>query len=258
MDPLKIFIGWDSRDRAAYDVLKFSIEKNTFNKIKIIPLNHKELRRQGYFSRPWLVEPQTGDMIDLVDKRKFSTEFSHTRFLVPELCKHQGWAVYMDCDMLVRCNIKELLELKDESKAVMVVKHNHKPKQERKDTGEPQQRYHRKNWSSMVLWNCGHPSNKQASIFTVNTRAGSWLHGFEWLNDLEIGALPSYFNWIEGSTPIEDVPPKIIHFSQGGPWQTGKRDIMFSDEWWRYYKLYNDDMPLPYMDISTINYKELA
>ena len=54
-EPLKIFIGYDGSERIAYDVLKYSIEKNTRANIKIIPLYHKELRRQGFFQRPWRI-----------------------------------------------------------------------------------------------------------------------------------------------------------------------------------------------------------
>src|SRR5688572_18495220 len=120
---LTVFIGWDGREKIAYEVCKHSIEKHTKHNVKIVPLYHKELRRQGFFSRPWETEAMTGNMRDLIDGRPFSTEFSHTRFLVPALMKYKGWALFMDCDMVVRCDIQEVFSHIDNKFAAMCVKH---------------------------------------------------------------------------------------------------------------------------------------
>src|SRR3990167_4847378 len=114
VSPLKIFIGYDTREKIAYDVLEYSIKKNTKTPTVIYPLYHKELRRQGYFGRPWETEGLTGNWRDIIDGRPFSTEFSHTRFLIPELCGYKGWALFMDCDMIFRCNIKSVFDFADD------------------------------------------------------------------------------------------------------------------------------------------------
>lgn len=257
MGELKVFIGWDSREKAAYEVLKHSIEKQTFSKPKLIPLYHKELRRQGFFKRPWLTGAMDGNHIDLIDQRPFSTEFSHTRFLVPALMKYQGWALFMDCDMLFKCDIKEIFEHCDDRYAVMCVKHNQKIDKQEKMDGSPQQSYYRKNWSSFMLFNCGHRLNKELTPEVVNTATGGWLHGFEWLPDEAIGPLPDYYNWIEGSSPnIER--PRVIHYTMGGPWFSSYQDVMYADEWWRMYESFHDQSPPdPSDELLNVDYRDV-
>ena len=84
MEPLKIFVGWDSREDIAFQVCKESIEHHASVPVEIIPLKQKLLRRDGYYTRP-------------VDKLA-STEFTFTRFLIPELAEFKGWALFIDCD----------------------------------------------------------------------------------------------------------------------------------------------------------------
>lgn len=253
MAELTVFIGYDGREKVAYDVCKHSIEMHTTSDIKIIPLYHKQLRQQGFFVRPWLTGGMDGNHQDLIDQRPFSTEFSHTRFLVPALMKFKGWALFMDCDMVARCNIKEVFAHCDNRYAVMCVKHNQKVNNGQKMDGTPQHQYYRKNWSSFVLWNCGHPKNAQLKKEIVNTSTGSWLHGFSWLDDKDIGALPDYYNWIEG-TSRSDIQPRIIHYTLGGPWFSSYKDVMFSETWWDYYKSYSKDLPDPSDAILEVDY----
>lgn len=236
---MKIYIGYDSREKLAYDVCRKSIEHNTAAPLQIIPLAHKELRKQGWFTRPWLTDAYTGNMTDLVDNRPFSTEFSHTRFLVPALCKYQGWALFMDCDMVFDDDIRKLFALCEDKYAVMCVKHNHKPVEQIKMDGVVQTQYHRKNWSSFVLWNCAHPANAKLTPEWISTRPGEELHAFSWLQDHQIGALPAWYNWIEGISPT-NVVPKVIHYTEGGPWFENYNDVKHADIWWKYYKRWLD------------------
>lgn len=236
---MEIYIGWDSREKVAYDVCKKSIEHNTHSKVSIIPLCHKQLRKQGWFTRPWLTNAYTGNMTDMVDGRPFSTEFSHTRFLVPALMQYKGWALFMDSDMVWDADIKHLFSLCDDRYAVMCVKHNHKPLEAEKMDGVPQTSYYRKNWSSFILWNCGHPANKGLTPEMVSTRPGSWLHSFAWLEDMHIGNLPYDYNWIQGVSPSNGVP-KVIHYTEGGPWFDGYKDVIHANVWWKYYRRWLD------------------
>ena len=93
-----VYIGWDDREITAYNVCAYSMKRRVKKPVNIIPLKHRELRKSDYFRRPWLTEATTGHRIDLIDGKKFSTEFSHTRFLVPALQGHQGWALLKDRD----------------------------------------------------------------------------------------------------------------------------------------------------------------
>lgn len=256
MSELKIFIGWDDREKTAYEVCKFSIEKHTRSDVKIIPLYHKELRKQGYFQRPWLTRATDGNRIDLIDDKPFSTEFSHTRFLIPELMKFKGWALFLDCDMLFRCDVKEIFDLIDHRYAAMVVKHRQPVKKALKMDGSIQQAYPRKNWSSFMLINCEHPSNAILKKEIVNSATGTWLHGLSWLQDNEIGELPKCYNWIDGSSP-GNIIPKVIHYSEGGPWMQDYEDCLHADTWYNYYTSFSEDLANPAMDLNTVKYGEL-
>lgn len=257
MTGMKIFVGYDTREKVAYDVLKHSIEKNTRSKINIIPLYHKELRKQGYFKRPWLTNAIDGNSSDLIDGKPFSTEFSHTRFLIPQLCGFKGWALFMDCDMVFKCDVKEIFELADERYAAMVVKHRQKVDTSVKMDGSVQTNYYRKNWSSFVLWNCGHEANRCLTTDTVNVASGGWLHAFSWLDDSKIGELPKDLNWIEGSSP-GNVNPKVVHYTMGGPWFSEYKDVLHNEAWWDYYRSYHHELPDPSITYLEVDYSEFS
>lgn len=233
-------IGWDSREAITADVLKHSILKRTKLEVPITYLKHRELRKAGKFARPWLVEASTGDWKDLIDDKPFSTEFSHTRFLVPHLMRYRGWALFMDSDMLFLSDIKKLIALLDDKYAVMVVKHNHVVGRDtQKMDGRAQLAYHRKNWSSLIAWNCGHEMNRQLTPEKVNFMKGTDLHGFSWLPDNLIGALPFTYNYISGVSPkLSDLVgkedgyrPDVIHYTDGGPWFDNCREVPYADIW---------------------------
>lgn len=255
-DTLRVVIGWDDREKTAYEVCKHSLEKHTRSDVQVVPLYHKELRKQGFFQRPWLTQAHDGNRIDLIDGKPFSTEFSHTRFLVPALMKYKGWALFLDCDMLFRCDVKDIFELADDRYAVMCVKHRQNIKNQVKMDGSLQQSYYRKNWSSFMLINCGHPSNQALTRDIVNSATGGWLHGLSWLNDNEIGELPKEYNWISGTSP-GNIHPKVIHYSEGGPWFLHHQDCAFADVWNHYYRSLNEDLPHPAGDLSIVNYGAL-
>jgi hypothetical protein len=117
----------------------------------------------------------------------------------------------------------------DPDKAVMVVKHNHYGSG-LKMAGMQQTAYQRKNWSSVMLFNCEHPANKRLSLRDVNERPGRDLHAFYWLHDSEIGDLPEQYNWLVG---VQEKPesPKIAHYTLGGPWLKGWEPAAHDDLW---------------------------
>lgn len=238
---LKIYIGWDSREPIAYDVCEHSIKRRARGGIEIIPLKHKELRQLGILKRPVLIESDTGNFRDLMDNRPISTEFTFTRFFVPHLSDYKGWAVFMDCDMIALEDLRGLLDLCNDKYAVIVRKHNHRPANTNKMDDREQYVYDRKNWSSFILFNCGHPSNKALTADYVNTASGRELHQFAWLKDSEIGELPAKYNWIENFSPPIEGKPAVIHYTEGGPWFIDKpqcQSVMYADDWWKEYDRY--------------------
>ncbi|KAF3535706.1 hypothetical protein F2Q69_00019942, partial [Brassica cretica] len=88
-----------------------------------------------------------------------------------------------------------------------LMKHDYTPKETTKMDGAVQTVYPRKNWSSMVLYNCGHPKNKTLSPEAVNTQTGAFLHRFQWLEDEEIGSVPFVWNFLEGHNRVVENDP---------------------------------------------------
>jgi len=246
-----VYIGWDSREAVASDVLAHSIRRKTRTPLSIKYLKHRDLRRSKHFNRPWMIDGDNGEFIDSRDGKPFSTEFSHTRFLVPALNNYQGWALFIDSDMIFLSDIKKLFSYADDKYAVMCVKHKHQPPANSiKMDHRLQLQYYRKNWSSFVLWNCGHPKNKFMTLEMVNHQPGGWMHAFEWLKDEEIGALPFSYNYISGVSPPMEVKeakgkerdlPDVIHYTEGGPWFSNCKHVAFSDLWDLEYNNWRHD-----------------
>lgn len=224
MSKLTIYVGWDSREDVAYQVCKFSIERRSSIPIEIIPLKQHELREAGIYTRP-------------IDKLA-STEFTFTRFFVPYLSNFSGKSVFCDSDFLWLCDAKEVLSLFDEKYAVQVVKHDYKPKETIKMDGKSQFLYPRKNWSSMILYNCESLSNMILTPQFLNQAAGSTLHQFKWINDKEIGSLNNKYNWLEGHyKEPQDGEPKIIHYTRGNVYFKEFQDVDYGDLWKEEYKM---------------------
>ena len=158
-----------------------------------------------------------------------STDFSFSRFLTPYLSGYTGWSVFMDCDMLMRDDIANLWQLRDDRYAVMVVKHHHVPRETVKFLGEPQSKYEKKNWSSVMLFN--NARCRALSPEYVNRASGLELHQFKWLgNDDLIGALPGRWNHLVGYNPPRR-DAGLVHYTLGGPWFDDYRDCEYSREW---------------------------
>lgn len=224
-----IYIGYDQREKEAYEVCKHSIIKRASIPCCIKPLNHKELRKEGLFTREWKIKSD-GTFEDIRDGRPFSTEFAFTRFLIPFIQK-DGWALFCDSDMLFTADISDLLRLADDKFAVMVVKHQYKPEERVKMDGCKQETYSRKNWSSFILWNLDHPANNRLTLDDVNYKPGNWLHNFKWLKDEEIGALPEEWNWLEGHSMKNIEVPSNIHYTRGGPWFSDYKKVEYAKDW---------------------------
>ena len=212
------YIGYDPREDVAYEVLKFTIERIAVDNVRVVPIRKDLVERMGIYNRKYDVVD--GQSVDRIDGKPFSSDFSFTRFLVPALNMYEGWALYMDCDMYLRTDINELFEEYNmDYYPLYCVKHDYAPENKIKMDGRKQEHYRRKNWSSLILWNCGHQLNKTLTPLEVNTQTGGWLHGFEWLPDKEadIGTIHQEWNWLDGHSP-EEIEAKNVHFTTGGPW----------------------------------------
>jgi lipopolysaccharide biosynthesis glycosyltransferase len=155
-------------------------------------------------------------MYDIISQAPQATEFAVSRFLVPIL-EQKGIAIFLDCDVLVLEDVYKLLDEFDKDRAVQVVKHNHLGREQTKMDGQLQTRYNRKNWSSVMLWNCDHPANRRLTLDAINHWPGRLLHAFAWLADEEVGELDPGWNWLVGVQP-QPAKIHIAHYTLGGPW----------------------------------------
>lgn len=213
----KVFIGWDPREDIAYQVCEHSIISRSPN-ADVCPLVQEDLRTVGFYKRP--VDPLS------------STEFTFTRFLIPAIMNYQGWALFTDCDIIFLEDIKNLFDLCDDKYAIMCAKHEYEVKEEVKMDGKVQTSYPRKNWSSVMLINCGHPSNRKLTPDLVNHESGKYLHRFKWLEDEEIGEFSHEWNWLVGVyQEPNDGSPKAIHHTLGGPWFKNYRHCDYKTVW---------------------------
>jgi len=218
---IPIFIGYDPREAIAYHVCSNSIIRHSSHPVSINPLALNILK--GY------EEKHTDG----------SNHFIYSRFLVPHLMEYKGWAIFIDGDMLLRDDIEKLWALRDDSKAVMVVKHDYKTKMSEKYLGAKNEDYPCKNWSSVILWNCGHPANAVVTPAFIQNATGAQVHRFTWLDDKLVGELPAEWNWLD----IEyqwNPQAKLIHYTLGTPcFHEFSNQGDFANEWHRE-KIYVD------------------
>jgi lipopolysaccharide biosynthesis glycosyltransferase len=218
-----IVVGFDQRESVAYHTFTQSILEKASLPIAFIPLAINTLK--DYEEKH-------------VDK---SNDFIYSRFLTPYLNNFQGWAIFADGDMICQADIKDLWDLRDESKALLVVKHNYQTKSHHKYLGNVNENYPRKNWSSLILWNCGHPKHQILTPDFIANQTGKFLHRFSWLDDTDIGELSPEWNWLAIEYP-ENKNAKLIHYTLGTPCFKDYRNSEMSEIWYVTQKRILDGM----------------
>jgi lipopolysaccharide biosynthesis glycosyltransferase len=210
---IRLFVGFDQREAVAFHTFSQSVIDVTSLPISITPMilsslpGYKETHSDG------------------------SNAFIYSRFLVPYLSEFRGWAIFADGDMICNEDLKNLWELRDERFAVMVVKHDYQTKATVKYLGNKNENYPRKNWSSVILWNCGHKSNKTLTPDFVMSKDGKFLHRFSWLADEEVGQLPKEWNWLTTEYP-DNYQASLLHYTLGTPCFQDYKTAPMADCWW--------------------------
>ena len=216
-EKITIVVGFDQREAIAYHTFTQSIIEKSSLPVFFIPLALNTLNgfKETHKDR--------------------SNDFIYSRFLTPYLNNFEGWAIFADGDMICQSDIRELWDLRDESKALLVVKHDYLTKANRKYLGNINENYPRKNWSSLILWNCAHPKHSILTPNFISNQSGQFLHRFSWLDDSDIGDLPKEWNWLALEYPINN-SAKIIHYTLGTPCFKDYRDTDMSDIWLETHK----------------------
>jgi hypothetical protein len=209
---ISIVVGFDQRESIAYHVFCQSVIDQSSMPIQFLPLAENTLNKYK--------EVHTDG----------SNKFIYSRFLTPYLMDFSGWAIFADGDMVCQADISELWSLRDETKAVQVVKHDYKTKAAKKYLGNKNEDYPKKNWSSLILWNCGHPENSILTPEFIQSQPGSYLHRFSWLDEDLIGGLNTEWNWLAIEYP-ENPNAKLIHYTLGTPCFKDYANESMSEKW---------------------------
>jgi len=223
---MRVYIGYDSQQAEASEVCEYSIRKHSSPEIEIVHLKKNDLIAKKLYNRNDRYDPK-------------STEFTYTRFLVPYLEDYTGLAMFVDSDFLfteavdlietcIRTNDPSL------SKAVYVCQHDdYTPKNDTKFYGKRQLKFPRKNWSSLMVFNCAHEKTRVLTPATISHETPQWLHRLHWAEEY-IGKVDLDWNYLVGEyTNTHILPPKGIHFTNGGPFN-GVYGQEFEDLWYQY------------------------
>lgn len=217
-EPLEIYIGFDSKVPHVTDVCAYSLSRRASIPLRLLALDQSVLRSRGLYWR---------DLDPLA-----STEFTYSRFLTPALNGYQSYAVFCDNDFLWLSDIGDLIAELDPRAGVSCVQHDFRPTETRKMDGQIQTRYPRKNWSSLMVFDCTDDFVRNLTVEVANTETGRFLHRFEWIPDDRVGSLSTGWNWLEGHN---DRPgqgtPHAVHFTRGGPWLEGWADVEYAELW---------------------------
>ena len=217
MNKITLVVGFDQREAVAYHTFCQSVLEHTSVPVQFIPLAGNSL----YFYK----ETHSDG----------SNRFIYSRFLTPYICDFQGFAIFADGDMVCNSDIAELMQLFDPDKAVQVVKHDYTTKRQVKYLSNKNENYPRKNWSSLVVFNCSHPANKILTPEFIQNKDGAYLHRFSWLNDNDIGELDLTWNYLAIEYPPEP-KAKLIHYTLGTPCFEEFKPSDMSEIWWDTYK----------------------
>lgn len=224
---MKVYIGYDDREAEASEVAARTLRKVTHGQIESEFLCAPRLSDHGLLNR--MSDHRGGQDYDLVSNAHKATRFAISRFLTVLLCQN-GFALFVDADVVFQDDPRYMLDEISADKAVHVVKHDHRPAESWKMVDQVQTAYPRKNWSSVMLFDCDHHANRRLSLRDINHRPGRDLHAFYWLHDDEIGSLDPRWNWLVN---VEDRPSRsgIAHFTLGGPWIPGWNPAPHDDIW---------------------------
>lgn len=210
---IKLMVGFDQRESVAFHTFVQSVIDVTTVPLSITPLVLKAL--------PNYLETHIDG----------SNTFIYSRFLTPHMSDFSGWAIFADGDMICREDLKKLWDLRNDRYAVMVVKHDYQTKAHLKYLGNKNENYPKKNWSSVILWNCGHPKNRVLSPEFVMSKDGRFLHRFSWLEEGDIGDLPREWNWLTTEYP-DNYQAKLLHYTLGTPCFKDYKSCEMADVWW--------------------------
>ncbi|NDB64527.1 MAG: glycosyltransferase [Euryarchaeota archaeon] len=214
VETIPVFIGYDPREAIAFHTCVNSIIRHATQPVSIRPLALNLL--SGYR------ETHTDG----------SNHFIYSRFLVPYMTGFTGRAIFIDGDMIVKADIAQLWQLADTlgDFDVAVVKHDYKTKMPIKYLGAKNEDYPRKNWSSVMLFNCMADACRKLLPEYIQNTTGAHLHRFHWTSDDRVAELPREWNWL--AEEYDDNPQaKLVHYTLGTPCFHEFADTGMANDW---------------------------
>jgi hypothetical protein len=215
---INLYAGFDPREEIGYHTFVSSVIHHSSVPVAVCPLD-------------------LGMLEQVYDggERDGTNAFIYSRFLIPYLQGYRGMAIFADgADMICKADIAELAGLYSPFKAVQVVKHDYETKFPRKYVGTQMEAhnadYPRKNWSSLMLINCGHFSWRDITPESVANLSGSMLHRFDFIPERFIGELPIEWNWLADEYG-ENADAKLLHWTVGIPAFPHYAHAPHADDW---------------------------
>lgn len=223
---IQVFAGFDEREAVGYHTFCASVIEHCSEPVSISPLHLGTLKK-----------------VYSGGHRDGTNAFIYSRFLIPYLMGYNGFAIFVDgADMIVKDDIAKLWALRDPFKAVQVVKHDYKTKHPRKYVGTKMEAdngdYPCKNWSSVMIINCGHYAWRHITPQTVESMPGAYLHRFEFIEPRFVGDLPMEWNWLPQEHG-ENPNAKLLHYSIGIPGFPMYNETEMASCWFDANKLVN-------------------
>lgn len=184
LDHARVFVGTDRSQLLAVKVLEHSIRRHTSMKVTVHPMHN-------------LVLPEPKDI-----RQGRRTGFSFTRFAIPELVGHSGRALYLDADMLVFRDFRELYGLPFNGAKVLIQESLPEKVEFENKRGAPS---HRVKQSSVMLLDCdrlGWDVQKIISGLDDKYTYEELMQELCILQSEDIGnSIPFHWNSLEAYTP---------------------------------------------------------
>ena len=190
-DVIKVFVGCDPNncDLEQMMVLEYSMKKHTTSPVEIIWMQLSDDANSFWFS-----DPQSNEGWNT---SRWVTPFSGFRWAVPAYCNYEGKAIYMDADMLILSDLKDLWDHPFNEGSIAVSK------------GAPLMRR-----TCVTLWDCAKAASFLPKIEKIRKNAKSHKRLTEKLekNPELVTPFNDHYNCLDGEDiPITDI--KILHYT---------------------------------------------
>ena len=204
-----LFCGYDERESIGFAVFAHSVIARATKPVALIPLSSMGMG-EG------------------------SNAFTKSRFLVPYLMGFKGRAIFVDAsDMLMLSDVAKLDEQFSADFAVQVVRHPDyetiNPVKYRGTSMESENRnYPRKNWASVMLFNCEHPVWQDMTPATIAGKSMADLLSLDFCGE-DVGMLhPKWNRLVDEGQPSSGY---VLHWTAGIPAFPAYREAPASYVW---------------------------